>query len=102
MQDTPETPEAGGEGGAAAVPRGHFSSIVRKLAIDVTPLRASRDYRLLWFGELISETGHQITVVAIFYQLYAITGSAVAVGLVGLVQLVPLMLASIAGGSIID
>jgi MFS family permease len=98
MQDTPETPEP--ESAPAA--RGRFARTVRNVAIDVSPLRASRDYRLLWFGELISETGHQITVVAIFFQLYAITKSAAAVGLVGLVQLLPLMLSAIAGGSIID
>ena len=98
MQDTPETPEPA----PPPAPRGRFARTIRKLAIDLSPLRASRDYRLLWFGELISESGHQITVVAIFFQLYAITGSAVAVGLVGLVQLVPLMVASVAGGSIID
>jgi MFS family permease len=102
MQDTPETPDREGGIGGAPAPRGRFAKTVRKLAIDVSPLRESRDYRLLWFGELISEAGHQITVIAIFQQLYNLTGSAAAVGLVGLVQLVPLLIASIAGGSIID
>ncbi|MFL5737073.1 MAG: MFS transporter [Actinomycetota bacterium] len=102
MQDTPERPEPEDAPAPAPPARGRFARTVRNVAIDLSPLRASRDYRLLWFGELISETGHQITVVAIFFQLYRITGSAVAVGLVGLVQLVALMLSSIAGGSIID
>src|SRR5437868_6105570 len=100
MQETPEQDEPG----PSPTPgrRSRFGSAVRRIAIDVSPLRASRDYRLLWFGELISETGHQVTVVAIFVQVFRITGSAAAVGLVGLVQLVPLVVASIAGGSIID
>jgi MFS family permease len=75
---------------------------VRGLAVDVTPLRRSRDYRLLWFGELISETGRQITAVAVYIQVFRLTGSPGAVGIVGLVQLVPLVLTSIAGGAIVD
>lgn len=72
------------------------------LAVDVTPLRTSRDFRLLWVGELVSETGSQMTLVAVYVQVFAITGSAAAVGLVGLVQLVPLALAALVGGPVID
>jgi MFS family permease len=75
---------------------------LRGLAVDVSPLRASRDYRLLWFGELISETGRQIAVVAVYFQVFDLTGSAAAVGLIGLVQLVPLVLVAIGGGAIVD
>jgi len=73
-----------------------------RLAIDLTPLRASRDYRLLWFGELVSAAGSQIAVVAVFVQVFALTDSVAAVGLVGLVRLVPLALATLLGGPIID
>src|SRR5204862_372409 len=62
MQDTPETPDPEGGVGDAPAPRGRLAKTVRTLAIDVSPLRESRDYRLLWFGELISEAGHPITV----------------------------------------
>jgi MFS family permease len=72
------------------------------MAVDLTPLRSSRDYRLLWSGELVSTIGRQITVVAVFQQVFEITGSPAAVGLVGLVQLVPLMLTSIGLGPLID
>ncbi|HEY7282171.1 MAG TPA: MFS transporter [Actinomycetota bacterium] len=75
---------------------------VRGLAVDTRPLREHRDFRLLWFGQLISETGHQMTRVAIWIQVFAITGSAAAVGLTGLVELVFLLAASVAGGSIVD
>jgi MFS family permease len=99
MQEPPDPPETV----PARPARGsRFTSAVRRIAVDISPLRASRDYRLLWFGELVSETGHQVTVVAIFVQVFRITGSAAAVGLVGLVQLVPLLIASIGGGSITD
>ena len=72
------------------------------LAVDATPLRTSRDFRLLWLGELISDTGSQIALVAVYVQVFALTGSVVAVGLVGLVQIVPLALATVFGGPVID
>src|ERR687896_382530 len=75
---------------------------VRGLAVDLTPLRTSRDFRLLWFGEVVSEAGHQVTRVAIYVQIFQLTGSAAAVGLVGLVELVPLVLASVIGGTVVD
>ena len=74
----------------------------RRLAIDLAPLRRSRDFRYLWLGELVSETGSQVTLVAVFVQVYALTHSSAAVGVVGLVQLVPLALAALLGGPLID
>lgn len=75
---------------------------LRGLAVDVSPLRVSRDFRLLWFGELISESGHQVARVAILIQVFQLTRSPAAVGLVGLVELLPLVLSSIGAGSIVD
>jgi MFS family permease len=72
------------------------------LAVDITPLRRSRDYRLLWFGQLISSTGRQITLVALPYQVFQLTGSALAVGLIGLAELIPLILFSVVGGAVAD
>lgn len=83
-------------------PPSRVGALARRIAIDVTPLRTSRDYRLLWSAQLISEAGHQITIVALFFQVYDLTGSPAAVGLIGLVQIVPLILSSIGGGSIVD
>ena len=73
----------------------------RRVALDLSPLR-ERDFRLLWSGELFSEIGSNITLVAVFLQVDALTHSPAAVGLIGLVQLVPLMAASLFGGSWID
>jgi MFS family permease len=75
---------------------------LRALAIDVTPLRRSRDFRLLWSGQLVSTVGGQITAVAVPYQVYRLTGSTLDVGLLGLVQVVPLVLCSLAGGAVAD
>src|SRR5919108_5174668 len=75
---------------------------IRGLALDLTPLRESREFRLLWLGEVISHTGRHITVVALPFQIYTQTRSALAVGLIGLVQVVPLLVSSIVGGVIAD
>jgi MFS family permease len=75
---------------------------VRGLAIDITPLRVSRDFRLLWGGELLSQIGSQFTLVALFVQVYRLTNSTLAVGLIGLTQLVPMLFVSIGFGPQID
>jgi predicted MFS family arabinose efflux permease len=74
----------------------------RRLAVDIEPLRVSRDFRLLWFGELISQTGSQVTTVALFVQVDRLTHSAAAVGLIGLAQLLPMIVASLIIGPVID
>jgi Transmembrane secretion effector len=75
---------------------------LRRVAIDITPLRVSRDYRLLWSGLFVSELGYQLARVAIYIQVYALTGSPAAVGLIGIVGLAALVLGTLVGGSIID
>jgi len=70
--------------------------------VDVTPLRESRDYRYLYFGQMVSFLGRQLTVVAVPYQVFKITGSSFDVGMVGLVSLGPLVVLSLAGGAIAD
>jgi ENTS family enterobactin (siderophore) exporter len=47
-------------------------------------------------------TGRQITLVAVPYQVYLLTGSTLAVGLLGLVQAVPLILAGLYAGALAD
>jgi MFS family permease len=74
----------------------------RRLLVDVTPLRASRDYRLLFTGQLISFMGRQVTVVAIPVQVYDLTHPSFAVGMTGLVALGPLVVLSLLGGAIAD
>ncbi len=74
----------------------------QRLLVDLTPLRVSRDYRLLFIGSGVSYLGRQLTVVAIPFQVFTITGSSLAVGMVGLVTVVPLVVLSLAGGAIAD
>jgi MFS family permease len=72
------------------------------LLADVTPLRESRDFRLLYLGQLVSATGSQMTLVAAPIQIYQLTESSLAVGLLGLVQIVPLVGGSLVGGALAD
>lgn len=75
---------------------------LRRFALDLSPLRVSRDFRLLWAGAAISATGHQFTRVAIYIQVYALTGSPAAVGVTGLTGLAALVVGVIVAGSFID
>lgn len=73
-----------------------------KLLADITPLRESPAFRRLWFGNGLSSIGTQLTVVAVSLEVYDLTGSTLAVGMLGIVALVPLVFAGLYGGSIAD
>jgi MFS family permease len=73
-----------------------------RLIVDLEPLRASRDMRLLIIGNVVSGVGAQAALVALPYQLYTQTGSAFLTGLLGAVELVPLISMSLLGGAIAD
>jgi MFS family permease len=79
-----------------------MASRLSRIAIDVRPLRASRDFRWLWSGLLVSGLGVQFTIVATFVQIFDITGSTAAVGVAGLVGLGGILLGILAGGMFID
>ena len=70
--------------------------------VDITPLRVSRDFRRLWIGQAISLVGTTMTAAALPFQVFELTGSSLAVGLLGLSQLGPLLLFSILGGTLAD
>ncbi|MEU8619741.1 MFS transporter [Streptomyces sp. NPDC048623] len=105
------TQEAGpgqaGPGQAAASGTGHATGSEpeperRRLFADLTPLRTSADYRRLWFGNSVTWVGQGMTTLAISLQVYDITRSPFAVGLVGLFSLVPLVVFGLYGGAIAD
>lgn len=74
----------------------------RKVLIDIGPLRHSRDFRYLFFGEMVSVIGSGLTVVAVPLQLFELTRSSLQVGLASLGQLVPLVAFSFVGGAMAD
>jgi MFS family permease len=73
-----------------------------RLALDLTPLRTSRDYRLVFTGGAVSGFGSFITYVTIPFQVAAITNDPLAVGLLGLCELVPLLVMAFVGGALAD
>jgi len=85
-------------GSDPAAPRGRLRGIL----LDVEPLRRDRDFRLLWLGQAVSGMGRQVTVVALPFQLYVLTGSTLAVGLLALAQLVPILVFALGGGAMAD
>jgi hypothetical protein len=75
---------------------------LRELALDITPLRTSREFRVLWGADGITAAGSQLTRVAAAFQIYDLTESTLAVGLLGLVAMFPLFFGSIIGGAVAD
>jgi MFS family permease len=75
---------------------------LRGLVLDPAPLRHDRDYRLLWAGQAISAMGRLITRVVLPYQIYVLTNDLLAVGLLSIVQLVPILIFSLGGGAVAD
>jgi MFS family permease len=73
-----------------------------RILVDTTPLRESRDFRLLFGGQLISMLGTQLTVVAIPYQVYSMTRSSLQVGAISLAQLIPFVVGALYAGPIGD
>jgi MFS family permease len=74
---------------------------LRAVVVDARPLRR-RDFRLLYLGQAVSFAGSMITYVAIPFQLFRLTRSPLAVGLLGLAELVPLLLTALVGGALAD
>ncbi|MFF4405731.1 MFS transporter [Streptomyces sp. NPDC001262] len=78
------------------------SGRLRALLPDLTPWHASRDFRRMWLAGLVTVFGTFLTFVAVPLQLKELTGSALAVGAVGAVELVPLIVFGLYGGALAD
>jgi MFS family permease len=85
-----------------AEPPGGLAGRLRGHLIDVGPLRRHRDFRLLELGQTVSFLGSMITYVALPFQVYELTGSSLQVGLLGLVELVPILIMAFVGGALAD
>src|SRR6187200_1477411 len=81
---------------------GRVRAGLRRIALDVTPLRVSRDFRLVWTGVFISELGYQFTRVALYVQVWFLTESTTMVGLLGAAGFVGQVTGALTGASFID
>lgn len=87
---------------AARAPRPSVWQRARGHLMDLTPLKASREFRILFTGRSISDFGDEIVAVVVPFQVWHLTQSTMAVGLLGLAQLVPVFVAPIVGGAVAD
>jgi MFS family permease len=76
--------------------------LLSKVAVDFTPLKISRDYRLLFFGQLISFFGTMMTFIVVPVQMYQLTKSSLNVGLLGVAEFVPMFFLAFIGGTLAD
>src|SRR5882724_2043323 len=74
----------------------------RAIVPDLRPLRRHRDYRLLELGQSVSFLGSMVTYVAVPYQVYRLTHSSLAVGLVGVAQMAAILSLAFLGGALAD
>src|SRR5579864_9659297 len=77
-------------------------AIPTKLSLGPWRVLRNRDYALLFWGQLVSSAGTQMQVVAVAWQVFLLTHSAVALGLIGLVQAIPRLIFSLVGGVFAD
>jgi MFS family permease len=81
---------------------GRLTRLRRLMVVDVTPLRESRDFRYLYLGQMAAFLARELTVVAVPYQAFVLTGSSLIVGSLGLAQLIPGLAVALLGGAIFD
>lgn len=72
------------------------------MLLDLSPLRESRDYRLLFFGQLVSFFGSMMTFIVVPWQMYQITQSSAMVGYIALAEFVPMFTLAFVGGALAD
>ena len=75
---------------------------IGQIVLDVTPLRESRDFRWLYGGRLVWNTGEVVAITAANWQVYALTHSPLAVGLLSLTSSVGMLASVLAGGMLAD
>jgi MFS family permease len=85
VPDTPETAS-------------RWRRAVGAVAVDLGLLRRRRDFGLLVLGQTVSELGSMATFVAIPFQAYELTGSSLAVGLLGVAEFAPIIVLALVGG----
>jgi MFS family permease len=88
--------------GVAGAARRGWRQRASRLVLDLTPLRRSPPFRRLWLAQGVSFIGTEIAEVALAYQMYQLTGSTLAVGLISLTHLVPLLTLTVIGGALAD
>src|SRR6185369_9872241 len=74
----------------------------RWFTLDFTPLRDSREFRLLYLGQSITFFGSMMTFVALPWQVFQLTKSSFAVGMLGVVEFIAVLIMGFVGGALAD
>src|SRR5687768_2141595 len=72
------------------------------MLLDLSPLKVSRDYRLLFFGQLVSFFGSMMTFIVVPWHMYQLTESSAMVGYIYLAEFVPMFVLAFVGGALAD
>jgi MFS family permease len=83
-------------------PASAWRRALRSVALDVGLLRRRREFRLLLLGQSVSDAGSMVTFVAVPFQTYELTGSSLAVGLLGVAEFAPIIVLALLGGALAD
>src|ERR1022692_1345278 len=75
---------------------------IGQIAIDVAPLREGRDFRLLFAGRFVSMAGNAVATTAASWQVYGLTRSSLAVGMLTLTSSAGMFTGLLAGGMLAD
>ncbi len=88
--------------GNADTPKTKLQRLLEYVAVDPTPLKISRDYRLFFGGQAVSSFGSMMTYAVFPLQMYQLTKSNVYVGLIGIVEFAPMFVLALIGGALAD
>ncbi|HEX4604990.1 MAG TPA: MFS transporter [Candidatus Angelobacter sp.] len=78
------------------------SGLLGAFAIDLAPLKSSRDYTLLFTSQTISFFGSMMSFVVLPWQMYQLSHSSLLVGLLGAAEFVPTITMAFVGGALAD
>lgn len=82
--------------------RRRAARFLRAVVLDLEPLKLSNGYRWLFVGQSGALLARNLLVVAVPYQVFVLTRSSLLVGLIGLVQIIPLQIGALLGGTAAD
>jgi MFS transporter, ENTS family, enterobactin (siderophore) exporter len=75
---------------------------IGQVVIDIAPLRESRDFRRMFAGRFVSMAGNAVATTAANWQVYGLTHSSLAVGLLTLANSAGMLAGLLAGGMLAD
>jgi MFS transporter, ENTS family, enterobactin (siderophore) exporter len=75
---------------------------IGQIAIDIAPLRESRDYRRLFTGRFVATAGNAVATTAADWQVYGLTHNSLAVGLLTLADGAGMLAGLLTGGMLAD